>query len=51
MSLEGYVDRARAAGCPVDQVRNFLRAGVMLQPRQLAASAAARQQFIEKGKA
>jgi hypothetical protein len=30
------------AGCPRDQVENFLRAGIVLQPRQLAASAAAR---------
>ena len=30
------------AGCPRDQVRYFLRAGVVLQSRQLAASAAAR---------
>ncbi len=30
------------AGCPRDQVKNFLRAGVVLQPRQLVASAAAR---------
>lgn len=37
-----YIAAARAAGCPADQVRNFLRAGVVLQPRQLQASAAAR---------
>lgn len=30
------------AGCPRDQVKNFLAAGVVLQPRQLVASAAAR---------
>jgi hypothetical protein len=30
------------AGCPRDQVKSFLKAGVVLQPRQLAASAAAR---------
>jgi phage terminase large subunit len=30
------------AGCPRDQVRNFLKAAVVLQPRQLVASAAAR---------
>ena len=30
------------AGCPRDQVKYFLKAGVVLQPRQLAASAAAR---------
>lgn len=30
------------AGCPRDQLRNFLKAGIILQPRQLRASAAAR---------
>ncbi|HNZ74503.1 MAG TPA: terminase family protein [Verrucomicrobiota bacterium] len=34
--------QALAAGCPEDQVRNFIAARVYLQPRQLAASAAAR---------
>src|SRR4051812_33708618 len=38
-----YFDAARDAGCPRDQVRNFLRAGVVLQPKQLLASALARQ--------
>ena len=33
---------ALAAGCPLDQMQNFIGAGVVLQPRQLAASAAAR---------
>ena len=37
MMAEGF-----RTGCPRDQVKNFLRAGVVLQPRQLAASAAAR---------
>src|SRR5882672_3397907 len=37
-----YVKAAKVAGCPKDQLKNFLRAGVVLQPRQLAASAAAR---------
>lgn len=36
--MEGF-----RAGCPRDQVKNFLRAGVVLQPRQLVASAAARR--------
>lgn len=40
---ERYLATARDAGCPEDQIRNFLRAGIVLQPRQLAASAAARQ--------
>ncbi len=30
------------AGCPPGQMENFIRAGIILQPRQLAASAAAR---------
>jgi hypothetical protein len=34
--------QAVAAGCPRDQVGRFILAGVMLQPRQLVASAAAR---------
>jgi hypothetical protein len=37
-----YLHHARQAGCPADQVENFIRAGIILQPRQLAASAAAR---------
>lgn len=40
--IERYARAAKDAGCPADQLRNFLRAGVVLQPRQLAASAAAR---------
>ncbi|MGC3956642.1 MAG: terminase family protein [Verrucomicrobiota bacterium] len=40
--LEQIVAQGREANCPEEQVRNFLRAGVVLQPRQLAASAAAR---------
>jgi len=31
-----------AAGCPKSQTENFINAGLLLQPRQLAASAAAR---------
>ena len=41
--LEQVLADARKAGCPRDQVRNFLQAGVVLQDRQLVASAAARQ--------
>lgn len=37
-----YYQAAIEAGCPRDQVENFLNAGIVLQPRQLAASAAAR---------
>ncbi len=40
--LERYAAAARVAGCPREQVERFVRAGVVLQPRQLAASAAAR---------
>ena len=40
--LERYFAVGRAAGCPPDQMDNFERAGVILQERQLAASAAAR---------
>jgi phage terminase large subunit len=39
---EAYVRAAKAAGCPPDQLRNFLAAGIVLQPRQLAFAAAAR---------
>lgn len=42
-ATERYIRAAHAAGVPLDQLRNFLRAGIVLQPRQLAASAAARQ--------
>lgn len=41
-SLERYCLEGRKAGCPADQVRNLVLADVILQPRQLAASAAAR---------
>jgi phage terminase large subunit len=34
---------ASSLGCPADQVRKFQRADVLLQPRQLLASAAARE--------
>ena len=40
--LELITSHARAAGCPPDQVQRLLTAGCVLQPRQLAASAAAR---------
>lgn len=40
--LDAYISAAKAASCPPDQIGNFLRAGVVLQPRQLEASAAAR---------
>ena len=41
-SLERYLAAGREAGCPPEQMANFTRAGLVLQPRQLAASAAAR---------
>lgn len=37
-----FVESAKASGCPADQVANFLKAGVILHPKQLLASAAAR---------
>lgn len=37
-----YITAAKDAGCPPDQLRNFLKANIVLQPRQLAAAAAAR---------
>jgi hypothetical protein len=40
--FELYATAARSAGCPLDQLLNFGRAGITLQHRQLAASAAAR---------
>ncbi len=40
--LERYMAMGQRAGCPRDQMDNFVRAGVVLQERQLAASAAAR---------
>ena len=41
-ALENFLAAGRAAGCPRDQMDNFATAGVFLQARQLAASAAAR---------
>jgi phage terminase large subunit len=40
--IEVYVRNAREAGCPPDQIERFLAAGVVLHPKQLIASAAAR---------
>lgn len=40
--LERYFAVGRVVGCPDEQMVNFERAGVILQERQLAASAAAR---------
>src|SRR2546423_9030094 len=41
-SLERYLSAGLEAGCPRGQMDNFVRSGIVLQPRQLAASAAAR---------
>ena len=40
--FNAYITQARVAGCPEDQILNFGRAGILLQERQLVASAAAR---------
>ena len=40
--LEQHLAASHAAGCPRGQMERFLQAGIILQPRQLAASAAAR---------
>jgi phage terminase large subunit len=41
-ALDHFAETARRAGCPLDQANNFNNAGILPQPRQLAASAAAR---------
>jgi phage terminase large subunit len=41
-AIDAYISAAKAAGCPPDQIAHFIRAGIVLQPRQLEASAAAR---------
>src|SRR3954469_15072328 len=40
--LDRFLADAHHAGCSRDQIENFLRAQIILQPKQLAASAAAR---------
>lgn len=40
--IDRYITAAKAAGNPPDQIERFIRAGIVLQPRQLEASAAAR---------
>src|SRR5205085_9957404 len=40
--LERFCAEGLKAGCPAGQIENLVRAGIVLQPRQLAASAAAR---------
>jgi phage terminase large subunit len=44
-----FAQTAQGAGCPADQVRNFLAAGIVLQPRQLAFAAACRACDFEDG--
>jgi hypothetical protein len=39
---DDFIEMAAEAGCPEDQARYFIAAKVFLQPKQLAASAAAR---------
>jgi hypothetical protein len=39
---EQHLAQARVSGCPEDQVVNFIKAGFLLQSRQMVASAAAR---------
>src|SRR3954471_19544048 len=41
-AVERFIQAAHAAGCPRDQVLTLISASVVLQPRQLRASAAAR---------
>jgi hypothetical protein len=41
-SLDEIIAEALRLGCPPDQLANYTRAGLILQPRQYAASAAAR---------
>ena len=48
-ATDRYISAAKAACCPRDQIANFLRAGVVLQPRQLLASAAARECDLTDG--
>lgn len=42
-ATRSFIEAALAVGCPRDQIDRFLRAGVVLQPKQLLASAVARQ--------
>lgn len=47
--VEQYARAAWEAGVPRDQLENFMRAGIVLQPKQLAMSAAARLCDAEDG--
>lgn len=41
-AIDRYIATAKRVGCPPDQIANFIRAGSVLQERQLEAAAAAR---------
>ena len=41
-ALEKYLAAGQQAGCPPAQMKKLVLAGIVLQPRQLVASAAAR---------
>jgi len=49
VAARNMVAVAKAAGVPLDQFKRFVNAGVVLQPRQWAASAAARECDREDG--
>ncbi len=49
VELEDYIESGLDAGCPVDQLANFTKAGITLQPRQLMASATARSCDLADG--
>src|SRR3954470_4497061 len=42
MCPDDYIKLATESGCPADQLERFIHSGAILQPKQLAASAAAR---------
>lgn len=41
--LSEYIEAGKEAGCPRDQIERFVKAGIVLQPKQLAFAAAARE--------
>ena len=48
-SLEGYVNAAMAAGCPINQIERFISFGYVAQPKQLEFSNAARACDVSDG--
>ena len=50
-AIERYIQAAHAAGCPADQIRNFVRGGYVAQPHQLIWHAAARRADLSDGPA